>query len=154
VFADIQIMRPVSKVDDYFELLFYYPAKRVRLRCSYLVREPLPGYIVHGAKGSFIKTKTDIQEAALLESKIPGTPDWGREPDNEKGFLHTEKDGKVIKEHTPSFQGNYMEYFNGIYESIRNGKALPVTAEEGLNVIRIIEAAFKSSNEKRVIEIK
>ncbi len=54
VFADIRIVRPVSQVDDYFEVLLYYPKLRVRLHCSYLVREPLPAYQLHGIKGSFI----------------------------------------------------------------------------------------------------
>jgi len=152
IFADVQVMRPISKVDDYFELLFYYPGKRVRLKSSYLVREPLPGYVLHGTKGSFIKPKTDVQEMALMEGKIPGTNDWGKEPEGEKGLLHTEKEGKVIKEYTPSFQGNYLEYFDGVYEAIRNNKALPVEAQDAVNVIRIIEVAFQSTKEKRVIE--
>jgi scyllo-inositol 2-dehydrogenase (NADP+) len=153
LFADIQIIRPASKVDDYFELLFYYPGKRVRLRCSYLVREALPGYILHGSKGSFIKAKTDVQEAALLAGKIPGASDWGQEPENEKGLLHTEIDGKTIREYIPSVQGNYMEYYDGVFNAIRNGQHVPVSAEDGLNVIRIIETAFRSNEEKTVIEL-
>ncbi|HYC29502.1 MAG TPA: Gfo/Idh/MocA family oxidoreductase, partial [Chitinophagaceae bacterium] len=92
VFADITIMRPISQVDDYFELLMYYPSSRVRLKSSYQVREALPGYVLHGSKGSFIKPKTDVQEALLQAGKTPGTPDWGLEPDSERGLLHTEKD--------------------------------------------------------------
>jgi len=153
VFADIIAMRPVSKVDDYFELLMYYPSHRVRLKASYQVREPLPGYILHGSKGTFIKAKTDVQEMMLQSGKIPGGPDWGKEPENEKGLLHTEKDGRIIKEYIPSLQGNYSDYYDGIYNAIRKNGALPVSAEDGLKVIEIIEAAFKSNHEKRVIEI-
>lgn len=50
MFADIRITRPVSQVDDYFELLLYYKTMRVRLKAGYLVREPLPSFIVHGHK--------------------------------------------------------------------------------------------------------
>jgi predicted dehydrogenase len=153
VFADIDILRPTSKVDDYFELLMFYHHFRVRIHSSLLVREQLPAYILHGRKGSFIKAKTDVQEVALQAGKIPNAPDWGKEPQNEKGFLHTEKDGKIIKEHIPSFQGNYMEYYDGIFKSMRKQQPLPVTAEEGLNVIRIITAAHKSSQQKKVIEL-
>ena len=99
VFGDIRIVRPISQVDDYFEVLLYYPRLRVRLHSSYLVREALPAYAIHGSKGSFIKTKTDMQEAALQAGEIPGGPDWGKEPESEKGLLHTEKDGKIIKEY-------------------------------------------------------
>ena len=151
LFADIQAMRPISKVDDYFELLLYYPRFRVRVKSSYQVREALPGYFLHGSKGSFIKPKTDVQEAMLQEGKLPGGPDWGKEPDTEKGLLHTEKDGRIIREYVPSFQGNYIEYYDGIYEAIRNNKPVPVSAEDGLKVVRVIENAYESNSKKKII---
>lgn len=153
LFADIGIIRPVSKVDDYFDLQLYYPQLRVKIRSSYLVREPLPGYILHGSKGSFIKPKTNIQEEMLSKHEVPGKDDWGIEPESERGLLHTEKDGRVIREYVQSERGNYADYYNGIYEAIRDNKDVPVSAEDGLKVIKIIEAAYKSSNEKRVIEL-
>lgn len=153
VFADIRILRPISRVDDYFEVLLYYPQLRVRLHGSYLVREPLPSYILHGTKGSFIKWRADVQEADLQAGKTPGTPDWGIEPVTERGLLHTEKDGVVIRETVPTAQGNYLYYFDGIYEAIRNGANLPVTAQNGINTVRIIEAAFRSSEEKKVVSL-
>jgi predicted dehydrogenase len=153
VFADIDILRHGSKVDDYFELLMFYDHFRVRIHSSLLVREPLPAYIIHGTKGSFIKAKTDVQEIALQAGNIPNTPDWGKEPENEQGLLHTEKDGKIIREYLPSFQGNYMDYYDGIYKALRLGQAPPVTAEEGLNVINIITAAHESSRVKKVFKM-
>jgi predicted dehydrogenase len=154
VFADIRIIRPVSKVDDYFDLLLYYPELRVRIKSSYQVREPLPGYILHGSKGSFIKPKTNIQEEMLQAGTAPGNSDWGIEPESERGLLHTEKDGTVIREYIESDHGNYADYYDGVYEAIRNNRPVPVSAEDGLNVIKIIEAAFKSNKEKRVVSIK
>jgi predicted dehydrogenase len=153
VFADIDTVRPNSKVDDYFELLLFYNHFRVRLHSSLLVREPLPAYILHGKKGSFIKAKTDVQEVALQAGKIPNTPDWGKEPENEKGFLHTERNGEIIKKPISSEPGNYIEYYDRIYKAMRLQQPLPVTAEEGLNVIRIITAAYKSNREKKVVGI-
>ncbi len=153
VFADIRIIRPISKVDDYFDLLLYYPQLRVRIKSSYLVREPLPGYILHGSKGSFIKPKTNTQEVMLQKGNAPGNADWGIEPESERGLLHTEKNGLVIREYIPSESGNYGDYYNDIYEAIRNNKPIPVTPEEGLNVIRIIEAAFKSDKSKHIVEL-
>lgn len=154
VFADIQIIRPQSQVDDYFEVLLYYKNMRVRLRCNYLVREALPGYVLHGIKGSFIKAKTDVQENLLQANILPGNKDWGTEPEKEKGLLHTEKDGVVIKEYITSLKGNYGDYYEGIYNAIRHNMPPPVTAEEGADVIKIIEAAFKSSNDKCVVNLK
>ncbi len=153
LFADVKAMRPISKVDDYFELLFYYETKRVRIKSSYVVREALPGYVFHGLKGSFIKQKTNVQEEMLQEGKIPNSINWGAEPESERGLLHAEKNGEEVREYIESEKGNYNEYYDGIYEAIRKNKPLPVTAEDGVKVIKIIEAAYKSSQSKRVIEL-
>lgn len=153
VFADIRIVRPSSKVDDNFELILYYPELRVRLRATYLCREPIPGYVLHGSKGSFLKPKTNVQEASLLTSKLPQGENWGKEDESEWGLLHTEKNGVVIKEKIPSLQGQYMDYYDAVYEAIRNGKPMPVAAEEGLAVVKIITAAFESNEAGKVIAV-
>lgn len=153
IFADIQIFRLGSRVDDFFELLLYYPGKRVRLRCSYLVRQALPAYILHGKKGSFIKAKTDVQEKDLQAGKMPGSAAWGVEPEEEKGLLHTEIENKIIREYITSEKGDYSEFYRSVYEAVRNGAPLEITAQQGLDVVSIIENAFKSNEEKRVIEL-
>lgn len=153
VFADIDSFRPNSKVGDYFDVKLFYPSHRVILKSSYYVREPLPGNIVHGTKGSFIKTKSDVQEKDLQAGKMPEGTNWGTELDKDKGLLHTEKDGKIVKEYIPTLKGNYMGYYDGIHDAIRNKKSVPVSAEDGLLVIKIIEAALKSNSEKRVVEL-
>lgn len=153
VFADLNSNRPGSQVDDYFDLKLFYPSHRVILKSSYYVREAMPGYQLHGTLGSFIKHKTDVQEADLLASKKPGGAHWGKEPMSQQGLLHTEKDGKVIKEYISSLQGNYGDYYEGIYQAIRNNAEVPVTGEEGKKVIQIIEAALKSNKEKKVVEM-
>jgi scyllo-inositol 2-dehydrogenase (NADP+) len=153
LFADIASMRPNSQVDDYFEIILYYPSFRVRLKCSYLVREALPGYILHGSKGSFIKPKTDVQEMLLQAGEIPGGADWGIEPETDKGLLHTEINGEITRAYIPSLQGNYGDYYEAIYQAIVHDSPIPVTANEGRLVIQIIEAAFRSSKERTVVDL-
>jgi predicted dehydrogenase len=153
IFADINCMRPISQVEDYFELLLYYKNLRVRLKSSYVVREALPSNILHGLKGSFIKPKTDVQEALLQAGNTPGGSEWGTEPDSEKGLLHIEKNGKVIREYIKSEKGNYNEFYDAIYQAIRNNKPLPVQPEEAVEVIRIIEAAYQSNETKQVVDL-
>ncbi len=153
VFADIRITRPGSKVDDYFEILLYYPAMRVRLKAGYQVREAFPSYVVHGRKGSFLKSRGDVQEVKLLANEKPNLTDWGTEPESEQGLLHTEKNGRVIREKIPTLQGNYYDYYDGIFQSIRNHQPVHVSAEDGIHVMQIIEACFKSSAEKKVTDL-
>ena len=153
LFADLTINRPNSKVDDYFDLKLFYPNHRVILKSSYYVREAMPGYQFHGTVGSFIKHKTDVQETDLQAQKKPGGDDWGIEPEDQRGLLHTEKDGKVFREFIPSAKGNYGDYYDGVYNAIRNNAPMPVTGEDGMKVIQVIEAAIKSNKEKKVIEL-
>lgn len=154
VFADATNLRPISQVEDYFEMILFYKNLRVRLKCSYLVREKLPAYIFHGTKGSFIKPRADVQEADLQNGKNISDEDWGIEPDTAKGLLHTERSDQIItREYIASEKGNYMEYYNELYDSIRNSKPLPVSAEDGLKVVRIIDAAFRSVNTKAIVQL-
>ncbi|MEP6948502.1 MAG: Gfo/Idh/MocA family oxidoreductase [Ginsengibacter sp.] len=153
IFADIEILRPISRVEDYFEVLFYYEKLRVRVKGSLAVREALPGYALHGVKGSFIKQRTDVQETMLQAGVVPGKSDWGIEPASEMGLLHTKRNGEIIREFLPSAQGNYGEYYDGIYQAIRHDKPLPVTAEQGLQVIKIIEAAYKSNTAGCIVDL-
>ncbi len=68
--------------------------------------------------------------------------------------MHTEFDGKEICENVPTLQGNYFDYFDGIYEAIANNKPEPVTAEDGVKVMQIIEAAIASNREKKIIDLE
>lgn len=151
IFADLESYRPQSKVTDYFDLKLFYPNHRVILKSSYFVREPLPGSILHGTKGSFIKTRADVQEKELQAGKKPVGETWGIEPESERGLLHTEKNGEIIKTYIPTEKGNYMTYYDAIFEAIRNNKGVPITAEDGMLVIKIIEAALKSNEQKKVV---
>lgn len=153
VYADIRITRPLSLVDDYFELLLNYTDKVVRLKASCIVREPVSSYIIHGQNGSFLKSRTDVQETALLANQKPNSPNWGVEPIEEQGLLHTEKDGIIIREKVPTEKGNYGTYYALVEKAIREDKEMPVTAKEGIQVMKIIEAAFKSSALKKQISL-
>src|SRR5208282_4539070 len=119
-------------------------------KSSYLVREPIPSYSIFGHKGTFLKSRTDIQERHLLAGELPGGPGWGVEPESERGLLHTEIDGKEVRQLVPSEKGNYMDYFTGVYEAIRHNAPLPVTAEQGTRIIRVIEKAYESRSQKQI----
>jgi scyllo-inositol 2-dehydrogenase (NADP+) len=153
VFADIRMVRPFSQVDDYFEIILYYENLRVRLHSTYIACEPLPAYLLHGYNGSFIKAKTDLQETALQAGLSPSSADWGVEPDSERGLLHYVLNDSEFKEFVPSERGNYLDFYHELYLALRQGSAVPVSANEGLNVIRIIVSSYKSSIDRKVIEL-
>jgi predicted dehydrogenase len=142
--ADIRLQRPHAKVDDYFDLRLDYGFLKVILQAGMLVREPGPRYLIHGTKGSFIKSGEDPQEALLRAGQLPLGADWGQEPENIYGLLHTEKNGQIIRERYPSKAGDYALYYKNLYDTIVHGKPVKEKVEHGYNTIRLIELAFES----------
>lgn len=151
VSARIGIQRPGGKVADFYDLRLEYPGLNVIVKSSYLVREPGPFYKVHGVKGSFVKYGLDPQEEALKLHHIPAGPGWGMEPESFWGKLNTDIEGLHYEGKIETLPGNYLGYYQNIYEVIREGKVLAVKAEEAMQVIQLIEAAMKSSEEKRSV---
>lgn len=153
VFAIIQSHRPHSLVDDYFEIKLLYKNFTCTLKSSLLVREPQAGYVVHGVKGSFIKTRSDLQEYNLQEGMSPCREDWGEEPEKDWGILHTEINGQVIRQKYPSVPGNYAEFYRRVYYSLTAKREPPVSLKDSLLNMKIIEAAYKSSRNREVVEL-
>jgi predicted dehydrogenase len=153
VTADVRLQRPHAKTDDFFDLRLDYGFLRVILHAGMLVREPGPRYMIHGTKGSFIKYGEDVQEAKLRAGEVPIGNDWGSEPPEIYGMLHTEKNGMIIKEVYPSLKGNYGDYYRSIYETLVNGAPVSETPEHGYNTIRIIEKALESSQKKCTVSL-
>ena len=70
-----------------------------------------------------------------------------------EGLLHTEIDGKIIREIVPTLQGNYYDFFEGVNQSIAFNKPEPVSAHDGVNVMQIIDAAIISNENKKIMPI-
>jgi scyllo-inositol 2-dehydrogenase (NADP+) len=153
VFADIRTVREHSQVDDHIDILLYYPDKRVRLHAGFFNKEQQPAFMLQGRNGSFFKSRADVQEDVLKTGATPNFEDWGTETESQSGLLHTVVNGETVRKTVPTLQGSYFGIFDGIYNAIREDKAEPVTAEDGLRVMRIIDAALKSSKEKTVVSL-
>jgi scyllo-inositol 2-dehydrogenase (NADP+) len=154
VTAHLRIVRNHSEVDDWYDIRLHYPDVNVCTKCSYLVREQGPRFILHGTLGSFIKHGLDPQEEALKNGHPPKEPDWGKESQEWWGLLNTEVHGlqrKVVVETKP---GNYGAFYVDVYDCIVHNTKPPVEPVDALNVIRIIEAAKRSNEERRTIPFK
>ncbi|WP_347548359.1 oxidoreductase [Pseudalkalibacillus hwajinpoensis] len=148
VTADVMAQRDGAKTDDYFHLVLRYGRQRVILHAGSLVKKHGPRYQIHGTDGSFVKWGIDPQEAALKEGKIPGGSGWGEDTKDQYGILTRDEAESTV----PTIAGYYQTYYKGIYRAIREDKTLPVTADQALNVIKLIELALKSSKEKRTLQ--
>lgn len=151
--ARMGIQRPGGRVDDFFDIRMQYDSHFVILKSSYLVREQGPRFIVHGTEGSFLKSGIDPQEQDLKDKKIPGTRGWGVESRELWGTLHTTLDGKPFRGPYETVPGNYLNFYDNVYQVIRAGQEPAVTPEEARNVIRLIEACHESHRSRCAVSV-
>jgi predicted dehydrogenase len=136
------VYRINSQVDDYGHIHLTYPKQvNVFISTSLLVAEPQPGIIIHGTKGSFVKTFCDRQEDQLIAGMKPGDPGFGEEEAGREGRLTLMSDqGDKSVELVPSIKGKYMDLFEAIFQTIRNGMEFPIKELEVLAQIEILES--------------
>lgn len=150
--ADLRIQRTGGQSIDSFEVVLEYPALKATLKGTMLAKEPFPQFTVFGEQGTFMKYGRDMQDDALRAGVVPHLgPDWGQEPENFWGKLHTTAQGLEFNGTVRSEQGNFGDFYRNLHAVITSGAELIVKPEEARNVIRIIELAEQSSAEKRTI---
>ena len=150
--AKIEKQREGSKVDDFFEIELIYDNLKAVVTAGMLVEKPELRYVINGKKGSYVKYGIDPQESALKEGKWPGEGDWGQETFENWGittFVNSELyfDGSIETE-----AGNYMGFYENVYDVLVNNSEIAVNPEEARDVIRIIELAFESSKTNKEIK--
>jgi len=154
VTADIGTQRKWCQNDDYYNILLKYPRLNVILKSSMLAKIKRPTFHVIGTKGTFTKYGVDIQEEQSGKEITPDNVDWGKESEVIWGNIDTEWNGIKIKGKIESETGDYKDFFINLRDAV-NGKAeIAVKSSEARNVIRIIELAYQSNNEKRTVQVR
>jgi scyllo-inositol 2-dehydrogenase (NADP+) len=133
--------RKDTLVDDYFTIQLTYPdSVFVFVTSSMLVVNPQAAFVLHGVNGSFIKQRTDIQEEQLLAGMKLTDEAYGIEARGKEGLLTTiDEEGNKTETIIPSEIGSYLPLFEAIYQSLVNHIAYPVTRENVLTQLEIIE---------------
>lgn len=133
--------RKDTLVDDYFTIQLTYPDSIfVFVTSSMLVVNPQAAFVLHGVNGSFIKQRTDIQEEQLLAGMKLTDEGYGIEAAGKEGLLTTiDVEGNKTEEIIPSETGSYLPLFDAVYQSIVNQTPYPVTRENVLTQLEIIE---------------
>ena len=134
--------RPGTKVDDYFMIHLAYPNDlNIFLTSSLLVADPQKAFVLHGSAGSFVKGRSDVQEEQLLKGMKLSDPAYGIEPANSKGRLTIiDEQGNPGSTYIDSEKGNYIGLFEAVYQSIVNDVPYPVTEEQIITQLEILEA--------------
>jgi scyllo-inositol 2-dehydrogenase (NADP+) len=150
--ADIRVEREGAVADDAFDLAFHYPrGLRADLRSSILAAAPRPRFTLHGTQGAFVKQTVDPQESNLRRGYIPTDTAWGAEPEQNWGLLTLSENGTLTQRRVPSANCDYRDFYGNLRDAILGKAKLAVTPEWALDVMRLLELARQSSNERRTV---
>ncbi|WP_284462118.1 Gfo/Idh/MocA family oxidoreductase [Chryseobacterium sp.] len=156
LFADVFSMKGSEFANDYFEiLLFYKNDLRVRLKSSVFSKEAHYAYTIHGDRGSFLQERTDNQEGELVAGAIPVYgKDWMEPLKEADGILnYLNENSETVRTLTSSEAGDYMNYYQQIYEHIVFGYPLPSPGKEVIQNMKIIDASLKSTKEQSIVKL-
>ena len=81
---------------------------------------------------------------------LPQGEDWGTEQAEAFGLLHIEGQEPI---RIPSEKGDYMQFYNNVHETLAASAKPAVSAQDGALCMQIIDAAFTSASEQRVISL-
>ena len=158
--ADVLAQRRSAQVDDYFDLILHYGARRVSLRSSTLIARPRPRFAVHGLGGSFVKYGLDPQETQLKAGMDPrddrfgldemngtltfGEGARGKAPAGDGPFGNLSVgDGRCGN--VPSEHGNYRAFYEKMADAILDGAPVPVDPEDARAGLVLIDLARRAA---------
>jgi len=136
--------RPNTQVEDYVcFVLSYGKGPQVYITTSYLAAESSSAYVLHGTQGSFRKERSDVQEDQLNEGMSPLHPDFGRESDADEGLLtYFAASQEKLIEKVPARSSNFSDLFELVFQHIRNDQPYPITEEQVIAQLEILEQPF------------
>ncbi|GGF91772.1 oxidoreductase [Paenibacillus albidus] len=142
---DVRQLLGPGRMNDYFDLDFYYPSLKVSVKSSYFRLKARPSFAVYGKKGTFIKQTEDRQEEHLKLFYMPkGHPDFGVDLPEHYGILtYLDDEGKYHEEKVVSEKGDYARVYDDIYQSIVYGKEKVIQDEETITAMGIIEQGIE-----------
>jgi predicted dehydrogenase len=122
------------------------------LSASKLNRITAKEYRVYSEGGSYISSGNDVQAQAIFSGRRPADDlmGWGYESEVGWGTLRTASG----EEHVPSEQGRYHDYYEDFARAVHDGTPPPVTAEEAIQTLAVLDAARTSATESRSAEIE
>ena len=142
VSAHLAVQREGGETDDWAHILLAYKKARVVLHATLLAAGGgTPRTVVHGTSGSWAKFGGDLQETRLKEGMRPEDPGFGDDPD--PGWFYAEPGAKA--QPLPAPGANQREYYVAIVEAIHGRAPNPVSADDAVAVMAVLETCFESA---------
>ena len=158
--ASVRRDRDAQGIEDAFDITLHYPRLLAHCRSSMIACDAAPRFLLHGTHGSFKKYGLDPQEPALVAgAKVPpmGMGDWLPEAKEAWGTLtlapNSADPGTLTRTVVETEHGDYRHFYASVRDAILGVAPLPVPAEDGYRVIRLLELARESSANQRTIAV-
>lgn len=106
---------------------------------------------LYGDAGSYVSQSGDVQAQAIFAGKRPvdDLDGWGYEVAEHQGRLHQADGVKTV----PGEQGRYHDYYTAFARAVRNGTPPPVTADEAIATLAVLDAARLSATQARTVQM-
>ena len=146
VISDVRQLLGAGRMNDYFDLDFFYEDFKVTVQSSYFRAKIRPSFEVYGTRGTFIKAEQDRQEADLKKFYLPfGHADFGIDlPENYGTIIYYDENGEYHEEKVKSEIGDYARFYDALYETIINDAPQLVTEEQTMEQMKILADAGKN----------
>ncbi|WP_027793050.1 oxidoreductase [Paraburkholderia acidipaludis] len=149
VTAFVRTRRDNATAPDYAHLVLGYAQHEAVLHASALAAFS-PRFVINGTGGSYLKNGLDTQEDQLKAGLRPGQPGFGA--GNEAGRLHGQlADGSESERSLPTLNGDYTGLYRALAAAIREGVPFPVSPQDAIDVMTVIELAIQSAAEGRTL---
>lgn len=140
---DVRQLLGDGRMNDYFDLDFYYNKLKVSVKSSYFRLKERPSFVVYGKKGVFTKATKDRQEEHLKLFYLPNHADFGLDlPEHYGTLTYIDEAGNYHEEKVISEVGDYSRVYAGLYETLINGQPKGVKDEETIRQIEILETGI------------
>ncbi|WP_380182909.1 Gfo/Idh/MocA family oxidoreductase [Kalamiella sp. sgz302252] len=153
VFAQLDyVERPEGRTDAGFVItLLHASGVHSHLSSSKLNHLAARDLRLYGDKGSYVANGSDVQAQAIFAGQRPADDlaGWGYEKPELWGRLRT----AAGEEKIPSEQGCYHAYYEAFAAAVKNGSEPPVTAEEAIHTLAVLDAALLSAKEGRLVTL-
>jgi len=115
------------------------------LHTSSVVAAPKPRFFINGSDATFVKYGLDPQEEAMKAGDI----DSASEDPANFGVVHDGKDQQTID----TLAGRWRSYYENVGDALRGDAELAVTAQSVRPSIALLDAAFRSAEAGRAIDL-
>lgn len=133
-----------SQTEDYFDIHLFYGSLKVRIKSSPLTALEAPRFIVHGTKGSYIKSGIDQQENDLKAGSRPGDHFFGEDtPDRFGKLKYINASGEWMTKTVPSERGSYGFLYDSLYSALKDGQSKLVSDDEANAVLQILQDGYQ-----------